>query len=1242
MCLSLIRCDVCGEHYLLGIEHGNVVEPVPNNTLSSIEKLPFNNLVTLAFAAPDSAQPSQEKPRQVYLDPQTGRTSLNHALGPRFWMSQRRINGGINCGHCGVRQDELSQFRIGSQLSLSIVAETLLSQLPPMSKQQKWLPAGGRRLLTFSDSRQGAARLGPILTQQHETQVLRAAIVRMLSKGGLTSSETLNDTRSELADVEKRLANSTLDSAQRNRYQKKRDDLMREIAAQSSGGAVQEWANRLYEEPLLNQVCGLQVQAIEEYQGKLWTQKTWQDNHAAVRKNVKALFLRELVTLNPKSPTLETFGLLELTYPGIESLTIPNTLYAHVNNTRLWDGLQSNWATFLAILCDTLRYQGVVCLSASDKEISKYEYGPEFIENWCSKDASGTSLTAFVSQRDETRRKDFVRAVLQRFNVNDDKIIEAVLSCAFDQLITQATPEDDAQPSPSKLAWLRSAKRQVSGRKTKSGEVNAIQIDLSQLGVRAPIRWLRSERTGLVSAHDVLGCVPFSGWSDARSVSADELDADPRIGRRRRELRESSVFEIALWAEEHSAQLSPAHNQKLQRLFSEGARNVLSATTTMEVGIDIGGLSAVLMSNVPPGKASYLQRTGRAGRRADGSSIAVTFAHHRPFDREVFKDFGKYLGRELRDPIVLDRERIARRHVHALLLGEFFRSIYDPVARKGAMNAFGYMGSFCGAERANYWNEKQPKPAAYRPQSEDRFRYDLPHWWDRVLGPGKICQQYVNFLKWTTTLEGVVVRRQCEILVEDIQLAEDIRDWPTFVDRVQRSIENEVETWRQDYEELMKQWLSISKSDDRAFANKLYYQMQGHYDVTVIESLSDRQFLPRYGFPVGVQTLKVRVTNDKDKRDQRAEDQYRLERPSLLALREYAPGNSLIVGGQSVTSHGLLKHWSGAQIDTGLGIMGYAAEGTDGNVYYSRGGKDKVEELLRKNQTQLAANVCEVLFPKHGFTTAAWDRPRRARQSDLSNEVHVTTIAFAPGVQDASEKQMSQPVGGISGLVGRYIERGELLVYSKGDRGNGYAVCTKCGYADSEFAPSGSGRTDLPRRFENHAPIERFTTKHSCWSIGEAPVLRHQWLASQETTDVLLLDFSKVLAPAECDETLMWTLGHALRLGAARVLELDSRELGITVVSVDSARTSGIVLYDSVPGGAGHVYAVAHDPNFSRRWFEVTLNEVLYVSDEHHDRCETSCLDCLLTFDSQTAVLAGKINRRRGFEVLSKLLYVGI
>jgi ATP-dependent helicase YprA (DUF1998 family) len=133
---------------------------------------------------------------------------------------------------------------------------------------------------------------------------------------------------------------------------------------------------------------------------------------------------------------------------------------------------------------------------------------------------------------------------------------------------------------------------------------------------------------------------------------------------------------IGLWADEHSAQLSPEENRRLQDLFSKGIRNVLSATTTMEVGIDIGGLCGVLMANMPPGLANYLQRGGRAGRRTDGASIVCTFTRRRPYDQAAFDDFQSFFRRELRRAnVMLEREGIARRHLQAMLLGEFFQAI---------------------------------------------------------------------------------------------------------------------------------------------------------------------------------------------------------------------------------------------------------------------------------------------------------------------------------------------------------------------------------------------------------------------------------------------------------------------------------------------------------------------------------------------------------------------------------------
>ena len=85
-----------------------------------------------------------------------------------------------HCPRCDepVRDRGYRWLSTVDSLALSIATETLLAELPPMPRGRSWRPAEGRQLLTFSDSRQAAARLGPRLENQHETQMFRAMLAK--------------------------------------------------------------------------------------------------------------------------------------------------------------------------------------------------------------------------------------------------------------------------------------------------------------------------------------------------------------------------------------------------------------------------------------------------------------------------------------------------------------------------------------------------------------------------------------------------------------------------------------------------------------------------------------------------------------------------------------------------------------------------------------------------------------------------------------------------------------------------------------------------------------------------------------------------------------------------------------------------------------------------------------------------------------------------------------------------------
>ncbi|MFO4987074.1 helicase-related protein, partial [Salmonella enterica subsp. enterica serovar 1,4,[5],12:i:-] len=91
---------------------------------------------------------------------------------------------------------------------------------------------------------------------------------------------------------------------------------------------------------------------------------------------------------------------------------------------------------------------------------------------------------------------------------------------------------------------------------------------------------------------------------------------------------------------------------------------ILNCSTTMEMGVDIGSVSSVMMTNVPPSIANYRQRVGRAGRRGQGLAAALTYCRDTPLDREAFRSPESYLVRRIEAPkVTLDSERIVQRHI---------------------------------------------------------------------------------------------------------------------------------------------------------------------------------------------------------------------------------------------------------------------------------------------------------------------------------------------------------------------------------------------------------------------------------------------------------------------------------------------------------------------------------------------------------------------------------------------------
>jgi hypothetical protein len=151
--LTLARCSRCGEDLVAGV--------MPRSEL-----YPVGHVRRARLSNSRAAQPND--PRFFHIDMQgaaffdvrTGELEFDPSDAT---VALQRVD---TCPNCGAEDDHFRTMQLSDGLVLPVVAETLLAALPVMPAPQRgWLPAGGRRLLAFSDSRARAARLGPMLTR---------------------------------------------------------------------------------------------------------------------------------------------------------------------------------------------------------------------------------------------------------------------------------------------------------------------------------------------------------------------------------------------------------------------------------------------------------------------------------------------------------------------------------------------------------------------------------------------------------------------------------------------------------------------------------------------------------------------------------------------------------------------------------------------------------------------------------------------------------------------------------------------------------------------------------------------------------------------------------------------------------------------------------------------------------------------------------------------------------------------